>query len=93
MTKIAACSKVFVYLLVIGKLLTLIVGNTLKKSFRDTGEQLFEGHGYILTCPACAAASHEKATFPFNRCQNKAAAILPVHKIALPVTMTIFNRA
>ena len=64
-----------------------------QKSFRDTGEQLFEGHGYILTCPACAAAGHEKATFPFNRCQNKAAAILPVHKIALPVTMTIFNRA
>ena len=92
MTKIAGGSKMLVYLSVIKKLLALIIGNTFKKSLRNTGEQLFKGCGYILTCPPCTDSGHEKATFPFNCCQNKATAILPVHQIAFPVPVIIINR-
>ena len=93
MTKIAGGSKVLVYLLVIEKFLTLIVGNTFEKSLRNTGKQLLKGCGYILTCPPCTISGHEKAAFPFNRCQNKTTAILPMHQIAFPVPVTIINRA
>ena len=82
-----------VYLSVIKKLLALIIGNTFKKSLRNTGEQLFKGCGYILTCPPCTTGGHEKAAFSFNCCQNKATAILSVHQIAFPVPVTIINRA
>ena len=92
MTKIADDSKVLVYLLVIEKFFTLIISNTFEKSFRKIGEQLFKGCGYIQTCPSCTVSNHNKATFPFNGCQNKTVAILLVLQIAFPVPVAIRSR-